>query len=300
MFSRSSWLHLRIPFSYFLLPIFLFSLSVSPNFSESRLLWVFIILHFFLYPASNGYNSYFDKDEKSIGGLKNPPPVNDGLYNLALLFDVIAAALALWKINATFVAMIFIYGMVSKAYSHPAVRIKKYAISGWIITGLFQGLFTFVMCYVGVNDFSITNALKPQVLVPGFLTSIMLWANYPMTQVYQHEEDSKRGDRTFSIMLGIRGTFYFAAGFFTLAAAGFTWYFATYMKSTYALAFLAALAPVLIFFSIWFLQVLKDEGHVTYTKTMWLNFISATCLNAFFIYLFLDSTQVIQALQGGF
>ena len=68
MFSQSSWLHLRIHFSFFLLPIFLFSLSLSPNLSGERILWVFIILHLILYPASNGYNSYFDKDEKSIEG----------------------------------------------------------------------------------------------------------------------------------------------------------------------------------------------------------------------------------------
>jgi hypothetical protein len=33
---------------------------------------------------------------------------------------------------------------------------------------------------------------------------------------------------------------------------------------------------------------------------MLLNIISASCLNVFFIYLFLDSSQVIQAIQGGF
>ena len=90
MFSKSTFLHLRIPFSYFLLPVYLFSLSASPNLNESKLLWVFVILHFFLYPASNGYNSYFDKDEKSIGGLKNPPPVTKGLYWLSLLLEVSA------------------------------------------------------------------------------------------------------------------------------------------------------------------------------------------------------------------
>jgi hypothetical protein len=47
MFSRSSWLHLRIPFSYFLLPVFLFSLSISPNFNLARIGWVFLIMHFF-------------------------------------------------------------------------------------------------------------------------------------------------------------------------------------------------------------------------------------------------------------
>src|SRR6187549_1318681 len=101
MLSLSSWLHLRIPFSYFLLPVFLFSLAISPNVSEDALLWTFIIVHFFLYPASNGYNSYFDKDEKSIGGLKNPPKVNKGLYYLSLTFDVIAIVLGYVMISVT-------------------------------------------------------------------------------------------------------------------------------------------------------------------------------------------------------
>src|SRR6187431_2412163 len=139
MFSSSSWLHLGIPFSYFLLPVFLFSLSVSPNITEKTLLWTFLIVHIFLYPASNGYNSYFDKDEKSIGGLKNPPPVNKGLYFLSLLFDVIAIALAFVKIGWAFAVMVFVYGLASKVYSHPSTRLKKYPIGGWLFTGFFQG-----------------------------------------------------------------------------------------------------------------------------------------------------------------
>ena len=112
MFSSSSWLHLRIPFSYFLLPVFLFALAISPNISGGHLFWVFIIVHIFLYPASNGYNSYFDKDEKSIGGLQNPPPVNKGLYYLSLSFDAIAITLGLVFINIPFAAMLFAYGLV--------------------------------------------------------------------------------------------------------------------------------------------------------------------------------------------
>lgn len=300
MFRRSAWLHLRIPFSYFLLPVFLFALAISPNFNGSRIGWVFFILHLLLYPASNGYNSYFDKDEKSIGGLKNPPPVHKGLYFLALTFDAVAVVLGYLTINLTFALMLLIYGLVSKAYSHPSIRIKKYAVTGWVITGVFQGLFTFIMCYIGINAFSLESALKPHVLVPGLLTSVMLWANYPMTQVYQHEEDARRGDRTFSIMLGIKGTFYFAAVFFTLAMIGFVFYFRAYLELRYAFIFLAALAPVLVYFLIWFGQVFKNENMADYTRTMRLNFISATCMNGFFIYLFLNSTQVIQALKGGF
>lgn len=297
MFSRSSWLHLRIPFSYFLLPVFLFSLAVSSNFNGLRLFWVFFIVHFFLYPASNGYNSYFDKDEKSIGGLKNPPPVNKGLYYLSISFDVIAIVLGYIKIGLLFAGMLFIYGLVSKAYSHPAIRLKKYAITGWIITGLFQGFFTFSMCYIGLNNFAIDSVFKPHALFPGMLTTLMLWANYPMTQVYQHEEDATRGDRTFSLMLGIRGTFYFVGAIFTIVTAAFVFYFVNFFELEYALIFLIALFPVVGYFFYWFVKVYKNEAYADHRHTMYLNFISATCLNLFFMYLFLQSTQVLQTFH---
>jgi 4-hydroxybenzoate polyprenyltransferase len=294
MFSRSSWLHLRIPFSFFLLPIFLFSLSVSPNFNGPRMFWTFFIIHFLLYPASNGYNSYFDKDRGSIGGLKNPPTTTKGLYNLALFFDLAAIILGFIKLNALFAIMLLIYGLVSKAYSHPAIRLKKYAFTSLIITGLFQGLFTFIMCYAGVNDFPLENCLMPKVLIPGLLSSIMLWANYPLTQVYQHEEDSLRGDITASIKFGIRGTFYFAIGMFVIALISFFTYFKIVFTETYAWFFVLAIAPLVIYFLYWFSLVLKDERFADYDHTMKLNYVSGTCLNIFFFYLFVSSSQVYQ------
>ena len=291
MFSRSTWLHLRIPFSYFLMPVYLFALAVSPNLNQSRLFWSFLIVHLFLYPASNGYNSYFDKDEKSIGGLKNPPPVSKGLYYTALGFDAIAIILSFVKISALFASMIFIYGLVSKAYSHPRIRLKKYAVGGWLVAGFFQGFFTFVMCYVGINNFNIGNTLDSRVLFPAALTSVMLWGNYPMTQVYQHEEDTLHGDHTMSLMLGIRGTFVFVQAVFVLAAMGFVLYFRTFYSIDYGYAFLLALAPVVLFFMHWFYQVWHNESKANFSYTMWLNFISATCLNAFFIYFFLSASS---------
>ena len=300
MFSLSSWRHLRIPFSYFLLPVFLFAVSVSPNLVKDRLFWVFLLVHLFLYPASNGYNSYFDKDEQSIGGLKNPPPVSKGLYYLALLFDAIAILVGYLKVGLLFSVMLFVYGLVSKAYSHPSIRLKKYPVQGWIITGLFQGLFTFLMCYAGLNDFDLSTLFVPQALVPGMLTTMMLWGSYPMTQIYQHEEDLKRGDITLSLRLGVKGTFYFTALVFTLAVTGFMYFFITYHSLRYALIFVLALIPVLIFFGFWFYQVSKDESAASYSNTMRLNWISSTCLNGFFVYFFLEHSQVLQAIQGGY
>lgn len=296
MLSKSSWLHLRIPFSYFLLPVFLFSLSVSPNISEQPLLWTFLIVHLFLYPASNGYNSYFDKDEKSIGGLKNPPPVNKGLYYLSLLFDAVAIALAYWKVTWEFAAMLLIYGLVSKAYSHPSIRLKKYPYVSWFVAGLFQGAFTFVMCYMGVNKYDLLQAMKPEVLIPALLTSAMLWGNYPMTQVYQHEEDAKRGDITLSLKLGVKGTFWFVLKVFGAAIVGFVLYLTYAFGQEYVTVFLLSLLPIAIFFLVWFQRVTRDPGRANYANAMLLNFISATSLNTFFIYLFLQTSHILDAL----
>jgi hypothetical protein len=290
----STLLHLRIPFSYFLLPVYLFALGISPNLSESNLMWSFVLIHLLLYPASNGYNSYFDKDEKSIGGLKRPPPVNVGLYYTSLLLDTLALLVAVWKISFFFALMMLIYGLVSKAYSHPSIRLKKYPIISWLTVGIFQGCFAFLMSYTGINGFELINLLQPKVMIPAALTTVMLLGNYPMTQVYQHEEDAKHGDKTMSMLLGVRGTFIFVQLVFALAAMGFVLYFNRFFSSTFSYGFLIALLPVVVFFMIWFYQVWKDNSKADHSRTMWLNFISATCLNTFFIYFFIGNSHINQ------
>jgi len=294
MFSRSSWLHLRITFSFFLMPVFIFALGISPNIGESGILWSFIIIHFFLYPASNGYNSYFDKDEKSIGGLKNPPPVNKGLLYLSLLFDIVAIVLGFLKISLLFALLLLLYGLVSKAYSHPALRLKKYPIAGWLTVGVFQGFFTFLMCYVGINNYGLENLANARVLVPAMLSSVILLGTYPMTQIYQHEEDATRGDKTISLMLGIRGTFMFVLIVFTMAAAGYVAYFYAFYSLWYGEVFLISLFPVVIFFLIWFYRVWNDPTKADFSNTMWLNFLSALCLNGFFVWFFLETSHILQ------
>jgi 1,4-dihydroxy-2-naphthoate octaprenyltransferase len=289
MLSKSTLLHLRIPFSFFLMPVYLFALCVSPNVSGSSLLWSFIIIHLLLYPASNGYNSYFDKDEKSIGGLKNPPPVKKDLYYVALIFDAAAILLGFIFVSKEFAAMLLLYGLVSKAYSHPSIRLKKYPVFGWLTVVFFQGFFTFAMCYVGINKFPIAVLFQFKVLFPGLLTSLMLFATYPMTQVYQHEEDAKRGDQTISLRLGVKGTFVFAMFFFVLAAAGFVFFFVTSFTAFFAVVFLVMQSPVVIYFLAWMAAVFRDPANADHKSTMRLNFISSLCLNCFFAYLFLDT-----------
>ena len=297
--SRSSLLHLRIPFSVFLLPVYLFALAISPNFNPERMLIVFVSLHFLLYPATNGYNSYYDKDEESIGGLKHPPRVSTDLLYLSLFLDILAIILAIY-ISWLFAAFIFIYGLISKAYSHPAIRLKKYPWISWIVAGFFQGAFTFWACYIGINDFPLSTLAQGPVFTGGLITSLLLLANYPLTQIYQHNEDAKRGDLTLSRHLGIKGTFIFAAVLFILAAAAFFIFFTVYYKQKYSWYFLAAFSLPAGYFLYWIYSYRKNAAAVNYTGTMRMAWISAITMNIFFIYFFLDLTQVLQALQGGY
>src|SRR5690606_3902703 len=164
-------------------------------------------------------------------------------------------------------------------YSHPAIRLKKLAWTSWLITGIFQGLFTFGMAYVGVNDLKAGSVGDIRVVIPGLLTSAMLWANYPLTQVYQHEEDLKRGDVTLSAKLGVTGTFYFAATAFAVALAGFLLYLKLTFGNVYAWGFLLTLMPMLSFFFYWFFRVVKDVRAADYDHTMRMNLISGIWLN---------------------
>ena len=281
--QRSTLLHLRFPFSFFLLPVYLFALSASLSFDPIASSITFIVLHFFLYPASNGFNSYFDKDEESIGGLKHPPKVTKELYYVSLSLDLLALATGALFISMEFMLMLLAYGLASKAYSHPAIRLKKFPFLGWATIFFFQGYFTFLMAYAGINHISFLDAFEIQVQFPAILSSLLLGGSYPMTQIYQHNEDGKRGDNTISRLLGVLGTFHFTAVFFVIANGGFLYYFITWSELSDLILFQIALAPSLIFFLWWYFKVRKNLDQANYTSTMRLNLISSTMLNLFFL-----------------
>lgn len=280
--TKSTFLHLRFPFSFFLLPVFLFGVAISQPNDWLRLSLVFVILHFFLYPASNGYNSYFDQDEGSIGGLEHPPETTKNLYSWALILDLVALLLGLlidWK----FSLMLLIYGLVSKAYSHPLVRLKKRPIAGWLAVGFFQGYFTFLMTVYGVTTITIESLLNWQWQLPALLSTLLLLGSYPMTQVYQHNEDEQRGDMTISLKLGVLGTFHFTGLFFSVSTLGFFFYFKETFSVHTGLLFIILLSPVTCYFLYWYLKVRKDDSQADFRHTMRLNFVSALMLNLFFL-----------------
>lgn len=283
MMSKSTWLHLRLPFSFFLMPVFVLAWSIQPLEIEIwRMVLSFICLHLFLYPASNAYNSYFDKDKGSIGGLENPPPVSKELLNWAQIFDIIALVMAYW-LSPLMALFVLVYGLVSRAYSHPSVRLKKHALISWLAVGIFQGFLSIWICFEGMHGTGLLMLLEPEVYFPAILSSLMLWGGYPMTQIYQHKEDHDRGDHTLSLKLGIKGTFYFTAIVYSMAVSGFVLYYSMRIGQIHALLYVVGLSPLLFYFAWWFLQILKDEKAASFKNTMRLNYLSAASANIVFL-----------------
>ena len=185
-------LHLRIPFSLFLMPVFWFAISQSQNPDWGITIGLFIIVHLLIYPASNAYNSYFDKDEGPIGGLENPPPVSKNLYYVSLILDLIAIVIAFFISGWILSVALVVYSSISKAYSNDKIRLKKYPILSWITVGFFQGAFMYLTVIQAVNKIPLSEILQNKYLLPAILSSLNLLGFYPMTQIYQHEEGQQR------------------------------------------------------------------------------------------------------------
>ncbi len=285
LITHSTLKHLRITFSFNLLPIFLFALAITPksiNWIDALVL--FVCWHFFIYPASNGFNSYFDKDKESIAGIKYPPKVTKELYYFSIALDVIGILLALCIHLTTAISML-IYGLISKAYSHPLIRLKKRPVVSWIIVSVFQGYFVFLVTYWAIHDIPISRLTTSMIQIPALLTTMMLMSAYPITQVYQHKEDRERGDFTLSLRLGVLGTFHFTALGFVITALGYVSYFFYYHDSQTMLLYLILMIPLLIYYIFWYQKVIKSIDLADFEHTMKLNRLSALCLNAFFLLL---------------
>lgn len=273
---------LRIPFSVYLMPVYWFALSaLRAPFSPGRALGVFVVLHLLAYPASNGYNSWFDRDEGSIGGLERPPQVTPELWRLVVLFDGLALLGAL-LISWEFAALLVVYLLVSKAYSYDRIRLKKYPFVSTLVVVVFQGAFTFLMTQVGTGAATSEIGSADNLLLAA-VSSLFLCGSYPLTQVYQHHEDRQRGDQTLSLLLGVRGTFVFA-GLGLLAGALVLGY--AYLRRD-ELVFLAvfgvATLPVVALFTRWVWQVWQDASAADFRRTMRMNQVSSLCLSAAFI-----------------
>jgi 1,4-dihydroxy-2-naphthoate octaprenyltransferase len=116
-----------------------------------------------------------------------------------------------------------------------------------------------------------------------FISSLLIGALYPLTQIYQHEADKTDGVITISYLLGKRGTFFFSMGLFTGAAICLFLLFREQLTPNYFLLFLLITLPVVLFFMYWLWQVWRDERTADFKNSFRMNVIATLCTTTYFI-----------------
>ena len=160
------------------MPVYWYALSQTANINRAHALLIFILLHLLVYPASNGYNSYMDRDTESVGGIKNPMQPTRQLFYVSVLFDVMALA-ASTLISKYFLIGLLAYILASRAYSYRGIRLKKYPIIGYITVIIFQGAVTFFLVIHGCSVEKTLNVPWMGILA----ASLLIGGFYPLTQI---------------------------------------------------------------------------------------------------------------------
>lgn len=142
-------------------------------------------------------NSAFDRDEGDVAYLRAPPPVPDHLFGfgLGLMLAGLAVAAVLPK---AYLAAYSVCFALSLLYSAPPTRLKAVAGADWLINMWGFGTLTPFAGWAATGT-PLTPAARLVLL--GFCP--LFAALYPLTQIYQMDEDRARGDRTLALRLGI-------------------------------------------------------------------------------------------------
>lgn len=256
------------------MPVYWFALSQVKMIDSFKAILVFVILHLLIYPASNGYNSFIDKDTTPIGGLKNPMLPQKQLLHVTFVLNILGIGLSFF-ISALFAIGIFFYILASLAYSSRRIRLKKYPILGFLTVVVFQGSLTFFLVYHGSSVGYATDAPLPGIIAAAFL----IGGFYPLTQIYQHEADKKDGVITISYLLGYTGTFIFTGIIYAFAfiTLGFLFFQKGEVRSFIILQIF--MVPVFIYYFYWFFKVSKNKNEANFTNTMRMNIIASFCTN---------------------
>ena len=197
-------LHLRLHYQFFILSGgFLLGGLMADQMNTSQFWIQFLNVHVLLFGGATAFNSYWDKDEGPIGGLKKPPKMTDWMRNASLSFMLLGW---IWAISLG-VIYFLIYGvsiLFFWLYSTPLARWKSHPYLSLIAIAVSTGLNSVLLGTITAGG-SITNP----VIISAFGASMILLSLYPVSQIFQIEQDKKRGDRTFAVEYGVDGVKFF-------------------------------------------------------------------------------------------
>jgi 4-hydroxybenzoate polyprenyltransferase len=183
----------------------------------SQAAWALVLWVACLNGGTLAINSVFDRDEGDIGYLKAPPPIPRHLltFSVGLLAG---GQLLAFTLPPAYQVDYAACAAMSILYSVPPFRLKAVAGADWVINMWGFGTLTPLAGWAATGrPVDLGHMLVLLAFCPLFA------GLYPLTQLYQFDEDRRRGDRTLALILGMQASLAVAIGC-TVAAFGlFGW-----------------------------------------------------------------------------
>jgi 4-hydroxybenzoate polyprenyltransferase len=199
---------------------FILAVGLGPAWRGQQLgtlLWALLLWVVLLNGGTLAINSVFDDDEGDIGYLDTPPRPPRHLFAFSVALLVAGQLLALTLPRGFALAYGACFAM-SVAYSVPPLRLKAVGGVDWLINMIGFGTLTPYAGWAATG-----RAVNAETTVVLLAFCPLFAALYPLTQLYQWDEDLRRGDRTLAIMLGMRRSMLVAVGCTLLAFAMLFW-----------------------------------------------------------------------------
>ncbi len=272
---KGLFLHLRLHWQVMLAPLFLWGFVLAAGARAHELItlrfWlVFFIFHVLFYGGATALNSYYDQDEGPVGGLWDPPQVTRDLLIFAIALQVIGLVLLLF-ISLPLFGLALVMGVVGNAYSHPAIRLKARPWTSLLAVSIFQGMGGTTAGWLFAAE-EWQTLFSWQALLGILTAALIITGFYPLTQIYQREQDQKQGVISFAVYAGEK-CFPLAIACM-LSAAGLMGTLAgRYFGPLEALAAVVGLVGLAVYVALWWRRYDESQVRVNYLWMMRLGYL---------------------------
>jgi 1,4-dihydroxy-2-naphthoate octaprenyltransferase len=270
------FLHLRWHYQLFILSGgFLLGGLLSDDLNTTWFILQFLNVHLILFGGATAYNSFWDKDKGPIGGLRNPPKMASWMWLASLLLQMIGLLLTI-PMGSLFISIYAVSMLLFWLYSSPWTRWKGHPIKSLFAIGVSTGFCSVLLGYLAAGNVTV-NLI---VLVAAVGCALILLSLYPVSQIYQREEDTRRGYQTFAIRYGQKVVKrFFEIGFLTglvLITATILFYH-TYLGVLFGI--IGLVTGLLVRSNLKSLTAEEDD----YYKVMWIKYSTSMAFVCFLL-----------------
>jgi len=268
--------------SFYLLPIFFFVLSVSPNISGDRIGLVLVSVYILLVPPANYFGWRLGKIVSTTG---KPSYVMD-IMALAVLIGALYIGWGIswqyWLMQMLFVALLAIKGVI-----------KRYRDTGliWYLVVVIYAFLFYSLIYLGLNQYSFEILFRLNNIIQALLTATVIVTIFHIDQI---SEAINRAENNINKKLALSLIYLF------LQLLTFGIFFQITSEIKYAFYFALVLTTPLVILIKIKNQIKNGTVNNTSRKIIASVWLLASFQTLFFLYYFLDTSQVLQAIQGGY